>query len=145
MGEKPWCNLCLGDLWRMLTIEWATLSSQRQMGSAKTKRVERVGTQTSPIPLTPLMFSGPQHGFPHWKGQHNHVSYCCLNMLKANWQGHFSHLLAILLNKNCLGKALAWENNLNTWFPGKAHLLLFFGEKLNILVCCLFLINSLKS
>lgn len=87
------CNLCLGDLWRMLTIEWAMLSSQRQMGSAKTKRVRQWGHKTSPIPLTPLMFSVPQHGFPHWKGQHNHVCYCCFNMLKANWQGHFSHLL----------------------------------------------------
>lgn len=100
------CNLHLGDLWTMLTIEWATLSSWRQMGSVKTKRIRQVGTQNLPYPLDPFDVLYAPAWISTLKGPAQHVSYCCCICLR---RGHFSHLLAISLNKNCFRKVLAWK------------------------------------
>lgn len=131
------CNLHLGDLWTMLTIEWATLSSWRQMGSVKTKRIRQVGTQNLPYPLDPFDVLYAPAWISTLKGQHNRVSYCCCICLR---RGHFSHLLALGKNwtKFALGTCLLEKNNRNTWCPCKAYIFLFFVEKLNLFVCCLF-------
>lgn len=102
-------NLYLGDLWTILTIEQAILSSWRQMGSATTERTETswdTKPRLSPWPLWCSLHSSLDL-YSERAGTILSVTAASICFRQAGEEIFLT--LTIPLNRNCLGKALTWK------------------------------------